>query len=69
MSETAPLLTVAVPSFNQGVFLEAALSSIFAQNLPVEVFVLDCGSTDHTLEVIQRWAPRLAGWRSYADAG
>lgn len=69
MSETAALLTVAVPSFNQGVFLEAALSSIFAQNLPVEVFVLDGGSTDHTLEVIQRWAPRLAGWRSHADAG
>lgn len=60
---------MAVPSFNQGVFLEAALSSIFAQNLPVEVFVLDGGSTDRTLEVIQRWAPRLAGWRSHADAG
>ena len=29
--------------------------------------MLDGGSTDHTLEVIQRWAPRLAGWRSHVE--
>lgn len=69
MAAAAPLLTVAVPSFNQGRYLDQALTSIFALNLPVEVFVLDGGSTDDTLEVIRRWEPRLAGWRSHADAG
>jgi glycosyltransferase involved in cell wall biosynthesis len=69
MAGAAPLLTVAVPSFNQGAFLDTALRSIFALNLPVEVFVLDGGSTDNSLEVIQQWAPRLAGWRSHPDAG
>jgi glycosyltransferase involved in cell wall biosynthesis len=64
-----PLVTVAVPSFNQGRFIDQALESIFAQDLPVEVFVADGGSTDGTVEAIRRWEPRLSGWRSQADAG
>lgn len=63
------LVTLAVPSFNQGRFLDAALTSIFQQEVPVEVFVLDGGSQDQSQEVIQRWAPRLAGWRSHPDEG
>lgn len=64
-----PLVTVAVPSFNQGRFLGQALASLFAQEVPVEVFVLDGGSTDGSVDVIREWAPRLAGWRSHKDAG
>lgn len=65
----APLVTIAVPSFNQGRYLDAALASIFVQNMPVEVFVLDGGSTDGTLDVIKKWESRLAGWRSHKDEG
>lgn len=65
----APLVTVAVPSYNQGRFLEQALQSIFAQELPVEVFVLDGGSSDNSIDVIRRWADRLSGWRSHRDNG
>ena len=64
-----PRVTVAVPSYNQGRYLDAAIASIFAQGVPVEVFVLDAGSTDDTAEVIRKWQPRLAGWRSHADTG
>lgn len=64
-----PLVTVAVPSFNQGDFLNDALASIFQQELGLEVFVLDGGSSDSSLEVIRRWEHRLGGWRSHADAG
>jgi glycosyltransferase involved in cell wall biosynthesis len=66
---TQPLITIAVPSYNQGRFLDDALSSIFSQDLAVEVFVLDGGSSDNSLEVIRKWEPRLAGWRSHADQG
>ncbi len=62
-------VTIAVPSLNQGRYLDDTLSSIFQQDLPVEVFVLDGGSTDNSLDVIRKWEPRLAGWRSHADGG
>jgi GT2 family glycosyltransferase len=69
MNGASPQVTVAVPSFNQGRFLEQALTSIFAQGVAVEVFVADAGSTDESLAIIEKWAPRLAGWRSHPDAG
>jgi glycosyltransferase involved in cell wall biosynthesis len=62
-------ITIAVPSFNQGRYLNDALASIFEQDLPVEVFVMDGGSTDNSLEIIKQWEPRLAGWRSHTDTG
>jgi glycosyltransferase involved in cell wall biosynthesis len=65
----APVVTAAVPSFNQGRFLERALTSIFEQDLPVEVFVADGGSTDNSLDIIRRHSDRLAGWRSHPDQG
>ncbi len=65
----APVVTIAVPSFNQGQFLNDALSSIFSQNIPVEVFVADGGSTDDSLAIIHQWASHLAGWRSGPDGG
>lgn len=62
-------ITVVVPSFNQGRYLDAALESIFAQDLPVEVFVLDGGSSDNSAEIIEQWRPKLAWARSEPDAG
>jgi glycosyltransferase involved in cell wall biosynthesis len=67
--ERAPLVTVAVPSYRQGRFLDQALASIFAQQVPVEVYVADGGSADETIDVLRKWEPRLLGWRSRADAG
>jgi glycosyltransferase involved in cell wall biosynthesis len=65
----APVVTVAVPSFNHGRYLDAALDSLFAQDIAVEVFVADAGSTDETLDVIRRREGQLLGWRSHPDAG
>jgi hypothetical protein len=65
----APLVTVAVPSFQQGRYLAEALDSILAQDLPLEIFVADGGSTDGSLEVLRAYEARLAGWRSHPDAG
>lgn len=66
---TSPIVTIAVPSYNQGRFLSEALASIFAQDVPAEVFVLDGGSTDSSLDVIRHYEDRLAGWRSHPDGG
>ena len=64
-----PLVTVAVPSFNQASYLEQALDSLFAQELPLEIFVMDGGSTDGSVDILQRHASRFAGWRSRKDEG
>jgi hypothetical protein len=66
---TTPIVTISVPSYNQGRFLGEALTSIFSQDMPVEVFVADGGSTDGSVDVIRKFESRLAGWRSYADRG
>lgn len=64
-----PLITIVVPSFNQGRFLDHALQSIFSQDMPVEVLVLDGGSADNSVEIIRKWEPHLAWWRSGPDNG
>ena len=64
-----PLITIAVPSYNQGQFLDQALTSVFQQDIPIEVFVCDGGSTDNSIEIIKKWEHSLAGWHSHADGG
>lgn len=65
----APRVTVAVPSYGHGRWIAKALDSILGQGVPVEVMVADGGSTDGTVEVLERYAPRLAHWRSHRDGG
>lgn len=64
-----PRVTVVIPSLNQGRYLRRALDSVLAQDVPVEVFLLDAGSIDETPELIRAYERRLAGWRSHADGG
>ena len=49
--------------------MDAALASIFDQNVAVEVFVMDAGSTDQSIDVIRKWSHRLAGWVIAPDGG
>ena len=65
-----PLLSIVVPSYNQAAFLSEALDSIFRQNYPrLEVLVMDGGSTDDSVAIIQSYADRLKYWQSQADGG
>ena len=64
-----PMVTVAVPNRDQGRYLDAALHSIFQQDVPVEVFLADGGSTDNSNAIIIKWQKYLAGWRSHIDVG
>ncbi|MBE2184774.1 MAG: glycosyltransferase, partial [Anaerolineae bacterium] len=69
-SQSLPSISIVVPSFNQAQFLDENLASIFSQDYPrLEVIVIDGGSTDHSLEIIKQWAPRLAYWQSQPDNG
>ncbi len=63
------LITVVVPSLNQGRFLACALDSILRQKLPVEIILMDGGSSDETKDVINRYQQRLSYWQSEPDCG
>lgn len=69
MNSSCAQITVVIPSLNQGRYLDDALASIHSQGLPVEIILVDGGSTDETPEVIRKWQDKLAWWRSAKDAG
>src|SRR5579885_209830 len=64
----APLISVIVPSYNQGRFIGETLRSILEQDYPnKEVIVVDGGSTDSTLGVLRSF-PGIR-WISEPDRG
>jgi glycosyltransferase involved in cell wall biosynthesis len=67
---SGPLISIVVPSFNQGRFIEQTLASVAGQCWPrLELIVVDGGSTDETREVVERYRHVVTHFISEPDRG
>jgi glycosyltransferase involved in cell wall biosynthesis len=65
-----PRITVVTPSYNQGAYIEETIQSIIGQNYPnLEYFIVDGGSTDETISVINKYKESIDWWVSEKDRG
>lgn len=62
-------ISVVVPSYNQGRFIDETLRSLLDQGYPaLEVIVMDGGSSDDTVARLRSWGDRIS-WVSERDEG
>lgn len=65
-----PAITVITAVFNGGKVLEKAIQSVLHQTYPnIEYIIIDGGSKDETVSIIQKYQHRLHYWVSEKDTG
>lgn len=60
MNQPRPLVSVIMPAHNTARYIEDAIDSVLEQGYrPLELIVIDDGSTDGTVELLQRYGNRI----------
>jgi glycosyltransferase involved in cell wall biosynthesis len=69
MTDELPLVTIITPAYNRADFIDETIQSVLMQKYPnIEYIVLDDGSTDNTLEVLEKYQGKLF-MESHANMG
>lgn len=70
MIEKYPKISIITPSYNHGEFIEDTIVSVLSQNYPnLEYIIIDGGSTDDTIKIIEKYQDRIDFWISEKDRG
>ena len=65
-----PAVAIVTPSYQQCEFLEETIRSVLLQGYPkLSYAIMDGGSTDGSVAIIQKYAPWLHNWVSEPDGG
>ncbi len=65
-----PKISIVTPSYNQGQFIEETIRSVLLQNYPnLEYVIMDGGSTDNTVSILEKYTDWISLWRSEKDNG
>jgi glycosyltransferase involved in cell wall biosynthesis len=70
MAKNFPLVSIVTPSYNQARFLSDTLESVFNQTYSnIEYIVIDGGSSDGSVALLETYSDRFAYWVSEPDKG
>jgi len=62
-------ISIIIPSFNQGQYLEETINSVLNQNsVDLEIIVNDGGSSDNSLDILNKYSKSIK-WKSESDYG
>ena len=65
-----PKFSIVIPNYNQGQFIEEAITSVLDQNYSnKELLIFDGESTDNSIEVIKKYDKYITYWESKKDKG
>ena len=68
-ANSSPLVSIVTPCYNAAPFIRRTIESVLSQDYPhIEYIVMDAGSTDGTVEILQSYGARL-NYVSEPDGG